>query len=340
MSLHEVKVIRIAQIDKHPDADSLEVVHVWGYTSCARIGDFHVGDLAAFVEPDTMVPVAQPEFAFLADQATDGMKRISAKRLRGVQSFGLLIKARPHWKEGDEVMAELGCTHWEPPPSGDGLDAPAPKVDAVHYDVESMRRFSEIIKPGELVEISEKINGENSRYVFADGELHAGSHTRWKIRDPRVAWWRAAEELGLEAKLALYSDHVHYGELYGSVKGYHYGIDRSKFGLRLAFYDIRYRGEWLPPDDERAIFSELALPVAPILYRGPWDPGLASLADGPSMIHGADNIREGCVVKPLVPRRHEECGRVILKLVSVDYLERKKKGKQANCERNTGAANG
>jgi hypothetical protein len=45
--------------------------------------------------------------------------------------------------------------------------------------------------------------------------------------------------------------------------------------------------------------------------------------------------REGCVVKPLTPRRDPECGRVILKLVSVDYLERKKKGKQANCAKNT-----
>lgn len=324
MSQHAVKVVRIGQIDSHPDADSLEVIHVWGYTSCVRIGDFYVGDLAAFVEPDTMVPVAQPEFAFLVEQAKDGMKRISAKRLRGVQSFGLLIKARPGWHEGDDVMAEMGCTHWEPPPSGDGLDAPAPKVDAVHYDVESMRRFSEIIKPGELVEISEKINGENSRFVFVDGALHAGSHTRWKIRDKSVAWWRAADDLGLEEKLARYPDHVFYGELYGAVKGYNYGIDRNKFGLRLAFYDIRHWGEWLPPDQTRAIFAELDLPVAPILFHGSWAPELASLADGMSTIPGAGHLREGCVVKPLVPRRDPECGRVILKLVSVDYLANKK----------------
>lgn len=338
MSQHAVRVVRLDRIEKHPDADTLEVAHVWGYTSCVRIGDFHVGDLAAFVEPDTMVPVAQPEFAFLAADAKDGVKRISAKRLRGVQSFGLLIKARPGWEVGEDVMEELGCTHYQPPPSGDGLDAPAPRVDAVHYDVESMRRFSTVISPGEPVEISEKINGENSRFVVVDGELHVGSHTRWKVRDKSVAWWRAADDLDLATKLARYPDHVFYGELYGAVKGYHYGIDRSKFGLRMAFYDIRHRGEWLPPDQARAIFTELGLPVAPILFHGPWAPELAALADGNSTIPGADNIREGCVVKPLTPRRDPECGRVILKLVSVDYLERKKKGKQANCARNEGGA--
>jgi RNA ligase (TIGR02306 family) len=219
----------------------------------------------------------------------------------------------------------LGCTHWEPPPSGDGLDAPAPKVDAVHYDVESMRRFSEIIKPGEPVEISEKINGENSRFVFVDGTLHVGSHTRWKIRDKSVAWWRAADDLGLEEKLARYPDHVFYGELYGAVKGYHYGVDRNKGERRLAFYDILHGGEWLPPVTARTIFAELDLPTAPILFHGPWAPELAALADGNSTIPGADNIREGAVIKPLVPRRDPECGRVILKLVSVDYLDSKRR---------------
>jgi hypothetical protein len=92
----------------------------------------------------------------------------------------------------------------------------------------------------------------------------------------------------------------------------------------------------MPPDRAREIFTELDLPVAPILFRGPWAPELAALADGPSTIPGADNIREGCVVKPLVPRRDPDCGRVILKLVSVDYLERRKKGKQFNCERQEG----
>ena len=337
MSLHEVKVIRIAQIDKHHDAEKLEVCHVWGYTSCTLIGDFHVGDLAAFIEPDTMVPVDRPEFSFLAPQAKDGMRRIGAMRLRGVQSFGLLIKAQPGWKEGDDVMAELGCSHYDPPPSGDGLDAPAPKLYAVDYDVESMRHFNEVIKPGEPVDVSEKIHGEGSRFVWSNGELHLGSRIRWKIKDRSVGWWRAAEALGLEEKLSQYPDHIFYGELYGNVKGYRYGLTNGE--LRVAFFDILHKDSWLPPERMRTICAQLDLPTVPLLYTGPWEPHLESLADGPSTVPGADGIREGCVVKPLDPRWNETCGRVILKLVSVDYLANKK-GKQANCAKNTEGTNG
>jgi len=39
----------------------------------------------------------------------------------------------------------------------------------------------------------------------------------------------------------------------------------------------------------------------------------------------AKNIREGCVVKPLIERTHPEIGRVQLKLVSNTYLEGKGK---------------
>jgi len=335
MSIHAVNVVRIGRIDPHPNADALEICHVWGYTCCTRIGEFHVGDLAAFIEPDTMVPVDQPEFAFLAPQAKDGMRRISAMRLRGQQSFGLLIRARPGWQVGDDVMAELGCTHYQPPPSGDGLDAPAPHLYMEHFDVESMRRFNEVIQPGDPVEVTEKINGESARFVWTGGELHASSHTRWKIRDRRVAWWRVAEELDLENKLKRYPDHVFYGELYGNVAGFHYGMQRDKHPrLSVAFFDVLLRDQWLPPDRVRAILRELDLPAAPVLYCGPWEPDLAELADGTSMMPGADHIREGCVVRPLVPRWHPECGRVILKLVSVDYCDKKKRGKQFNCERN------
>lgn len=325
MSTHEVKVVRLECIKPHWNADTLEVAHVWGYTSCVRIGDFKVGDLAAFVEPDTLVPAGVPEVAFLAGAAKDGMIRIKAKRLRGVQSFGLLIKARPEWQEGDNVFEALGCDHYEPPIRGantGGDNEGAPNVYHVKYDVESMRKFSDVIQPGEEVWITEKIHGANARFVFHDGRLYCGSHTNWKKEDLNNLWWRAAAEYGLAEKLATYPDHVFYAEVYGNVQDLRYGTKPGE--LRLAFFDIMHGGDWLPVGRTVAIVADAGLPCAPTLYTGPWDEALVSLADGPSTVYGADHIREGCVVKPMVPRWHESCGRVILKLVSVDYLSRKK----------------
>jgi RNA ligase (TIGR02306 family) len=321
MSEHKAKVIKIRKVEAHPNADKLQIIPIWDYTTCVRAGDFKIGDLGVFIEPDTLIPVSQPEFSFLAGQDEDGFVRIRARRLRGISSFGLLIKARPEWREGDDVFEELGCKHWDPPPSGDGLDAPAPSVYSVKYDVENLRRFNNIIQEGELVEITEKINGENSRFVWADNELHASSHTRWKIQDDRIPWWKVAKKLALATKLQKYSNYVFYGELYGGVKHFPYGLPRGE--RDLIFFDILNKDEWLPPLVTRQICKELELNYAPLFYEGPWSDDCKKFADGSSALD--KHIREGCVVKPLVPRRDPECGRVILKLVSIDYLEGKKK---------------
>jgi len=67
------------------------------------------------------------------------------------------------------------------------------------------------------------------------------------------------------------------------------------------------------------------LPWVPVLYRGSYDPvKLKELSNGPSTMPGADHIREGVVIKPVKERYDIKLGRVQLKIVSDDYLERVK----------------
>jgi hypothetical protein len=49
---------------------------------------------------------------------------------------------------------------------------------------------------------------------------------------------------------------------------------------------------------------------------------LQALADGPSLVKGANHMREGIVIKPLKERQHWKLGRVMLKMVSNAYLEK------------------
>ena len=67
--------------------------------------------------------------------------------------------------------------------------------------------------------------------------------------------------------------------------------------------------------------------LVPVLYRGPFSNAvIQDYISGPSMIYGAKHIREGIVVKPIIERYSERLrGRLILKYVSMDYLEGKKK---------------
>ena len=117
MSTHEVLVVEIVGKRKHPNADAIEIVEISGYdySIVSKKDEFQLGDLGIFIEPDYVVPVSRPEFAFLKEKERP-TKRITVRRLRGVWSEGLLIKAQSHHKAGDNVMEEFGITRWEPPP--------------------------------------------------------------------------------------------------------------------------------------------------------------------------------------------------------------------------------
>ena len=328
MSIHAIPVIKINEVLVHPNADALEIIRINDYQCIVRKGQFSVGSLAAYIEPDYLVPTSEPEFEFLVDKAkSDGYARISAIRLRHERSYGLLISARPHWNEGDDVLEELKIKRYEPEMYEPGIsfgyshDAPAPPVVSVKYDMENYRKYNNVFQPGEIVEVSEKINGSNARFIFNEC-LHVGSHTRWKKEHESNVWWKAAYKYNLNEKLQKYPDHIFYGELYGVIGGYRYGLPADE--VALAFFDIMYGAEWLGVERVNEILADLELPKVPILYVGPWDPKLIELADGPSTLPNTTHIREGVVIKPVINRRDYDVGRVILKVVSFDYLENKK----------------
>ena len=63
--------------------------------------------------------------------------------------------------------------------------------------------------------------------------------------------------------------------------------------------------------------------TVPILYEGPFDvDAIRKLADGPSTVSGAKNMREGIVILPLKPRHVHGLGRLQLKIVSNAFLEK------------------
>jgi hypothetical protein len=65
---------------------------------------------------------------------------------------------------------------------------------------------------------------------------------------------------------------------------------------------------------------DLGLNVAPILYRGPWDPNrVKEWSEGLSTLYSG-HVREGFVVRPVKERFHDTVGRVILKLHGQGYL--------------------
>jgi RNA ligase (TIGR02306 family) len=305
----------VASVGPHPDADRLDIATVDGYPCIVKRGEFRAGDEVVYVPVDTTVPTAHPAFAFLAPRAgKDGRCRIKALRLRGVFSMGLVLPAQD--------IAALDVRPYEAPWEIDssGEDAPPPSPEPPRYELAALRRFPDVLVPGEPVVVTEKLHGSNGRvYRAPDGVLHVGSHGRWKLRDGNSEW--AVAVRANPAVRNIPPGICVYFECVGRVGGFPYGVTMGQVAMRVFdVFDVQTRrffnydvcGDWA---DERGF------DFVPFLYVGPYDHAqVVGLAEGPSRL--APHTREGIVVRPVAERWDQRCGRVGLKHHGEGFLLR------------------
>jgi RNA ligase (TIGR02306 family) len=344
LSTHKVEVIRLGKLEEHPNAERLWITQVFSYPVITVKDGFKEGELVAYVPIDSVVPDT-PEWRWLAPKDFEGedlpekYRHIKAKKLRGVFSMGLLHKAPPGANVGDNVADELSITKYVPPETlVSGGEDEADHAFIPHYtEIENYLRYSSKLTKGEDVVISEKLHGANSRFAFMSdtGRLHVGSHGKMKKEDAKNQWWAAAKKFDLETKLAKYPDKVFYGELLGT-QDLKYGLPNGQQTLR--FFDIldAKTRTYLDYEDALFIFKELDLPTVPPLFLGPLPDleGLRKFTEAESvefnktvnqlkMVKQPKHVCEGIVIKPISERFDMEIGRVILKLISEQYLMRK-----------------
>ena len=325
----QATVVRILSLEPHPDGDRLEIAKVpTDYQVVVGKGDFQAGELGVFIPPDLEVPVDSPLFSFLSGRAKGSSRvRIRACKFRGVFSCGLLIPSNPSWVEGQDVTELLGITKYVSPPelSSGGEDEQNPGYMPVYTDIESLRKYGNILQVGEMIFVTEKCHGANARYVFRDSRLWCGSHKNIKRDDPKSIWWNAARYHGLAEKLAPYPDLILYGEVYGQVQDLKYDIPKGE--VRLIIFDAMdfSTKRYLPWSQTEDLCRRLDLPTIPILHYGAWNPSLAGLAEGNSVLGNGTCLREGIVIRPEQERWDPQVGRVILKLHGEGYLTRKER---------------
>jgi RNA ligase (TIGR02306 family) len=277
--------------------------------------------------------------------------RVAVRKLRGVISMGMLLPCPEGAEIGDDVAELLGITHYEPPTmdeieggrkhAGDDVASPPSGVYAPMYDVESVYKYANLFEPGELVYVSEKLDGQNARFVASVGsnesyversesgrvqtctnvDMHAGSRKEWKKKEGGSNWWRVQDQNPWIPRWCFDNqEQVLYGENFGWVGELKYGSKQGQLWFRA--FDILNGSEWMDAEPFRAaLHSDVRVPDFGIM---PFDfEKLQKLADGPSLIPGANHMREGIVIKPLKERRHYKLGRVMVKMVSNAYLEKK-----------------
>jgi RNA ligase (TIGR02306 family) len=194
-STSKAEVVRVGKIEKLPNADSLgqTMIH-GGYPVVLRLEDWKEGDLGIYIPPDNLVPLDREEFAWLKERPERpklrGEKeyhRVKTIRLRKALSMGLLIPAKDGECVGHNYAAALGILHYDPPQKGQpgaALGArygeKQPWIKPPHYDLDSLRRYVECFKPGEMVYVTEKIHGANARYTWQD--------RGWFEKYPKGGW--------------------------------------------------------------------------------------------------------------------------------------------------------
>jgi len=329
MSTHAIPVVPV-ELEEHPNADSLSLVTVGGYSVCVRTEDWTDRDRGIYVPPDYVIETARPEFSFLANQArADGTYRVRCKRFRGSLSWGLLIPAPDGAEVGDDFMASLGIKRWEPriPASPRMMRAnevapPAMNIPGM-YDVENLQNpsYVNVFEPGEYVIATEKIHGANASYVYWDGEFHVKSRKRWIKDEEGNPWWEALHKHD-EIKKFLQENPgtIIMGEIYGRVQELRYGLENE---VDFIAFDMWRDGDYLPYNEFNTLCILNGIKNCQELYIGDYNfSKLLEVAQGKSPLANMMHVREGIVVRPAEERYDHRCGRVHLKIINPDYLEK------------------
>jgi RNA ligase (TIGR02306 family) len=238
------------------------------------------------------------------------------------------------WEVGFNAAENFpGASKWEPPTReernpGNGKFIPNPNAVPrnpnfpEYTGINNLRHYPDLFGPDELVVVTEKLHGTNSRIGMVDGEWLAGSHRVQRGEGDEVYWSprRHAEKL-VEALGKYHRQVVLYGEIVGSdVQSLDYGY-KGHEGYYA--FDLMVDGRYVDHMAFRTLCEYYRVPMVPqigITCIAYYDFDIIrELANGSTLLD-AEHIREGVVVRPLIERHDPRVGRCIAKFVSDDYL--------------------
>lgn len=257
-------------------------------------------------------------------------------------------------REGQDVAEMLGITKYVPviPTHMDGEIARGDYFDLTfRYDFENVKKRTTLIETGEDVVMMEKIHGTfcvvaiipdavsmkkglsqgvliSSKGLFAKGHVFDNESNKDNlyvrtIRGNGMVQRIIDHEMLGESERPIYF----MGEVFGKgVQDLDYGQENPRFRLfDIAFQNSSGGIDYLPFDMFFDLSVELQIPIAPVLYMGPFSKEIMEKhTNGKEQVSGKElHLREGVVVKPLDGRVCPRLGRVIVKSVSDEYLLRK-----------------
>jgi len=327
---------KILDIQPIPGADRIQVATVLGWKVVIRKDEFKVGDLAIYVEIDSLLPFT-PWTEFLRDKnRPDKPIRLRTVRLKKQLSQGILFSVAilsyrigQDYQEGEDVTELLGIQKWEPEIPAQlkgmvkgGFPACVPKTDETRVQAEPglIQEFQ-----GKRVYITQKVDGTSGTFVVQD-DIDVCSRNLSLKETEGNTYWEIFKKYNLEAKLKAFRDrYQHALAIQGEIAGP--GIQKNRLGLKevqlfvFNIYDIT-AGRYLDFEQFKKLCEEFELQTVPILEVRTFDfctvDELLELARGQ---YASGKNQEGIVIRPV-----QECyseilnGRASFKVINNEFL--------------------
>lgn len=317
---------RITALEPIPGADAIECASVLGWKVVVKKGEFAVGDLAVYLEIDSVPPdEEQYKFLWRFAETQPNNFRVKTVKLRGQISQGILFPLSTLRTldflavvEGADFTERLGVTKYEAPLPRGSADVEGQFFDGVTKTDEERVQSAEGAKrlaalQGQMYYITVKCDGASMTVAMHNGKPKVASRN-YRLADlPDSAYWNAARNGGLLDLVAANPWWAIQGELVGP------GIQNNRLGLKrhecLVFnvYD-RQMGMFVSFLELQEIAGDQMVPVIEAGYSFRYDQDdLLKMAEG--KYAGTTNEREGIVIRSQVPD-----DRISFKVISNRYL--------------------
>ena len=351
----------INEIKEIEGADNIELAVVGGWNCITKKGEYNIGERVVIATTDAVVPQELSDEMGVTNYLRKG-QRVRTVKLRGVYSDCLIIPTifckQQYLKEGDDKMEELGISKYEPPvkqiqlASGRKIKYRDNPSFHIYYKFPNLKNVQGMFTEEDVVQISRKLHGTNSRYgivkkvklslwdkvkkffrladKWINFEFVYGSHNVEKGSDSQGfystdVWKTIDEQYNIRGKLwdwvtnhespeTIGQGVVIYGEIYGA--GIQKNYDYRLGDIRFAGFDITVDGKYMDVMFCDFIFNDtLKLPQVETLFLGNWNQEIQDKFTFNNFIEGTKVPHEGIVVKHISGDRSK-----VAKVINPDYL--------------------
>ena len=351
----------ITEIKEIEGADNIELVVVGGWNCITKKGEYGVGERVVIATTDAVIPQELSDKMGVTNYLRKG-QRVRTVKLRGIYSECLIIPTlfckQQYLKEGDDKMEELGISKYEPPvkqiqlASGRKIKYRDNPNFHIYYKFPNLKNVQGMFTEEDVVQISRKLHGTNSRYgivkkvklslwdkvmkffrladKWIDFEFIYGSHNVEKGSDSQGfystdVWKTIDEQYNIRGKLwdwvtnhespeTIGQGVVIYGEIYGA--GIQKNYDYRLWDIRFAGFDITVNGKYMDVMFCDFMFNDtLKLPQVETLFLGNWNQETQDKFTFNNFIEGTKVPHEGIVVKHISGNRSK-----VAKIINPSYL--------------------